>query len=117
MENGAFRVVARNDVSADPDMDRDNCKTDPHSPTVDRCCTTRRLEPVLDITVGDVYAIEAGTGSILLLLADILRPGRILSVPADVGNTVSAVPSPNNLTVAMVRFIAVGKSTIQLHMG
>ena len=90
---------------------------DPHIATVERCCTTRRLEPVLDITVGNVYAIEAGTGSILLLFADISRPGTILSISANVSDTVPAIPSPNNIGVAMVRFIAVGKSTIQLHVG
>ena len=66
----AFSVVARSDVSADPNTD--NCTMDPHIATVERCCTTRRLEPVIDVTEGNVYAIEtAVTASILLNFANI----------------------------------------------
>ena len=118
MGNEAFRVVARSDVSADPNMD--SCTVDPHIATVERCCTTRRLEPVIDITEGNVYAIEtAVTASILLNFAKTSRPGTVISVPAgvsyDVGSTVSS-GLLSNVSVEMVRFIAIGKSIIQLHV-
>ena len=119
MGNEAYRVVARSDVSADPGMD--SCTVDPHIASVEKCCTTRRLEPVIDITEGNVYAIEtAVTASILLNFAETSRPGTVISVPAsvsyDVGSTVSS-GLLSNVSVEMVRFIAIGKSIIQLHVG
>ena len=119
MGNGTFEVVVRTNVSAVPSTD--SCTLDPHIGAVERCCTARELEPVIDITEGNVYAIETTeTTSILLQFANISRPGSVISaagVSHDIGNTVSPAAGPlSSVSVAMVRFIAIGTSIIQLHV-
>ena len=91
---------------------------DPIVATVQRCCATRRLEPVVEVTQDSVYGIEtplANINNTLLLFADISRPGWFISlsgVSSDVNATLPPDQSSSDAPVAMVRFIVNGKSII-----
>ena len=108
-----FRVVTRSNICA---AQADNCTVDPVVATVQRCCATRRLEPVVEVTQDSFYGIETpGTNSSsLLLFADISRPGRILSLSGVSSDVNATLPdqSSSDAPVAMVRFIVNGKSII-----
>ena len=112
----AFRVVTRSNVDNAP-TDVDTCN---QFGAITRCCDTRRLEPVVEITQDSVYGIETTEpgSSRLLTFRDIRRPGRLLGLPPGVSYDVNATvpppdPSASEILVAMVRFIDIGKLTIQ----
>ena len=109
-----FRVVTRSNICA---AQADSCTMDPIIAAVQRCCATRRLEPVVEVTQDSFYGIEtplANINNTLLLFANISRPARALSLSgasSDVNATLSGLSS-SNTPVAMVRFIVTGKSII-----
>ena len=109
-----FRVVTRSNICA---AQADSCTVDPIVAPVQRCCATRRLEPVVEVTQDSFYGIETpgANSSILLLFANISRPRGTLSLggaSSDVNVTLPPDQSSSDAPVAMVRFIVNGKSII-----